>query len=276
MDLLQSLLYGLLSGVSEFMPISSFGHQAMLRRLFGASYWDPAMDLFVHMALCLAALLVFRGNIDGYIREIGLRQHRSRKRRSFSDPKRTYEIRLLMTASIVMLGVLLFSAWARNLEAKPLFTCMFFIMNGVALFIPDYIRQTNKDARMLSGFDGMLIGLVSGLRIFPGLSGVGMGLSVALLRGAEKKQALNWSLMLCIPALLMLCFFDLIGIFTVAGFSVSFIGFLGYLLAAIGAAVSGYAILIFARFLIAHTGLGGYACYCWGMAIMTFILYLIS
>ena len=65
MDLLQSLLYGLLSGVSEFMPISSFGHQAMLRRLFGASYWDPAMDLFVHMALCLAALLVFRGNIDG-------------------------------------------------------------------------------------------------------------------------------------------------------------------------------------------------------------------
>ena len=88
MDLLQSLLYGLLSGVSEFMPISSFGHQAMLRRLFGASYWDPAMDLFVHMALCLAALLVFRGNIDGYIREIGLRQHRSRKRRSFSAHRR--------------------------------------------------------------------------------------------------------------------------------------------------------------------------------------------
>ncbi len=276
MNLLQSLIYGLISGVSEFMPISSLGHQSVLRILFGASQWDPVMDLFVHVALCMTALFVFRGNIEGYVREMGMRQRRGRKRRSYADPRRTYEIRLLITAGVVMLAVLLFTAIARSLEAKPLFTCLFFILNGIMLFIPDYVRQTNKDARMLSGFDGLLIGAASGLRIFSGVSGVGMGLSVALLRGADKKQALNWALMLCIPALLMMCFFDIIGIFTVAGLSVTFIGFLGYLFAAIGAAVGGFAILFFVRFLIAHTGFGGYACYCWGMAILTFILYLIS
>lgn len=276
MNLLQSFIYGLLSGVTEFMPISSFGHQTMLRRLFGASYWDPVMDLFVHMALCVTALFVFRSNIDGYIREMGLRQQRGRRRRVYSNPRYTYEVRLLITATITMFAVLLFTAAARNLEANPLLVCLFFVINGIMLFIPDYVRQTNKDAKMLSRFDGVLIGLGSGLRILPGISGVAMGLSVATLRGADKKQALNWMLILCIPALVMLCFFDFIGIFTVAGFTVSFMGFLGYLLAAVGAAVSGYAILVFVRFLIVHTGTGGYACYCWGMAIMTFILYLIS
>ena len=189
MNLLQSLLYGLLSGVSEFMPISSFGHQSVLRILFGAAQWDPVMDLFVHISLCLTALFVFRGNIEGYVREMGIQQHRSRKRRSFADPRRTYEIRLLITASVVMLGGLLLTALGRNLEAKPLLTCLFFVANGIMLFIPDYVRQTNKDARMLSGFDGLLIGAASALRIFSGISGVGMGLSVALLRFFPREAA---------------------------------------------------------------------------------------
>ena len=275
MNLIQSFLYGLLSGVSEFLPVSSFGHQTMLRQLFGVSQWDPVMDLFVHLALCLTLAFTFRNSIDLYRKELDGSQNR-RRRRAFSDPKRTYEIRLLLTSGICMLVVMLFTAAARGAETNPLLTCMFFLVNGIVLFIPDYMRQTNKDASMLSGFDGLLIGLASGLRIFPGISGVGMGLSAAVIRGADKKQALNWVLLLCIPALAMLCIFDLIGIFTVAGLTVSFGGFLGYLLAAIGSAVGGYFTIVLARFLISHSGFSGYACYCWGMSVMTFIFYLIS
>lgn len=276
MNLLQCIIYGLITGISELLPVSSLGHQTMLRQLFGASSWDPVMDLFVHLSLCLTLVFTFRNSIELYRKELDGSRNRSRTRRAYADPKRTYEIRLLITAGISMLVVMLFTAAARGTQSNPLLTCLFFLINGVVLFIPDYIRQTNKDASMLSGFDGLLIGLTSGLRVFSGISGVGMGLSAAVLRGADKKQALNWMLMLCIPALAMLCIFDIIGIFTVADISITFIGFLGYLLAAVGAAVSGYFTIVLARFLISHTGFSGYACYCWGMAILTFIFYLIS
>ena len=162
------------------------------------------------------------------------------------------------------------------ITAVIVLVCLFFIVNGIMMFVPDYLRQTNKDASMLSGLDAVLVGLVSGLRILPGFSGMGMGLSLAVCRGADKVQALNWVLTLCAPALIMLCLFDLIGIFTVAGLTVTFMGFLGYLLAAIGAMVGGYLTIMLIRFLIANTSFTGYACYCWGMAMLIFILNLIS
>ncbi len=276
MNLLQNIIYGLVSGLSEFLPVSSFGHQVMMRNLFGVSQWDPVRDLFVHLALCFMLFFTLHGVIDGYRKELSGTRYRNRRRHGYTDQRRTYEIRLLIVSAISMLIMLLFTAAARGIADNPLLICLFFILNGIVLFLPDYMRQTNKDASMLSGFDGLLMGVASGLRIFPGFSGFGLGLSVAVFRGADKKQALNWMLVLCIPALLMLCVFDLIGIFTVSELSVTFLSFLGYLLAAISAAVSGYFTIVLMRFLISHTGFGGYACYCWGMAIMTFIIYLIS
>lgn len=276
MKILQSLIYGIISGISEFLPISSFGHQALIRKLFGASGWDPVMDLFVHLALLGTVVFVFWGTFASYQREYSISKRRSRNRRNFTTSKRTYELRLLFTAGIFMLLVLLLTALGRKTEENALLTCLFFLLNGVALFVPDYLRQSNKDASMLSGFDALLIGIASGLRVLPGFSGVGMGLSVAVSRGADKTQALNWMLILCAPALIMLCLFDLIGIFTVTGLSVTLLSFIGYILAAFGAVIGGYFTLMLVRFLIANSSFTGYACYCWGVAMLVFILNLIS
>lgn len=274
MNLLQSIIYGIISGISEFLPISSFGHQALMRRLFGVTGWDPVLDLFVHLALLGTILFSFWGTFSGYQRE--MISSRRRSRRNHGTSKRTYEWKLLFTASIAMLIVLLLTTLGREIEGNGLLVCLCFVLNGIMLFIPDYMRQSNKDADMLSGLDGILIGLISGLRIFPGFSGVGLGLSVAVMRGADKTKALNWMIMLCAPALALLCLFDFIGIFTVAGLTVTFVGFLGYLIAAVGAAIGGYFTLILIRFLIAHSGFTGYSCYCWGAAMLIFIINLIS
>ena len=106
MKILQSLIYGIVSGISEFLPISSFGHQALMRKLFGAPGWDPIMDLFVHLALLSTVVFVFWGTFTGYQREYSLSQRRSRTRRNNSASKRTYELRLLVTAGIFMLLML--------------------------------------------------------------------------------------------------------------------------------------------------------------------------
>ena len=57
---LQSLLYGLISGLTEIFPVSAQAHQALVMQLFGRSQREPLRDLFVHIALIAALLTAAR------------------------------------------------------------------------------------------------------------------------------------------------------------------------------------------------------------------------
>ena len=274
MDILKSFIFGLVSGISEYMPVSSLGHQELMRQLLGLSSENPILDLFTHVGVLMAAVYLSWNTLEGYRMEYYASGARSRRR--YSNPKRTYELRLLITALIPMLLILLFSFWGRSTANHSLLVCLFFILNGIMMYLPDYLRQSNKDASYMSGFDGLLLGLASGLRILPGFSGLGMGLSVTVMRGADKAEAFNWSMILTIPALLLLCILDIVGIFTAAGLAISLMNFIGYFLAAVGAFVGAYGAILLMRFLIINTGFSGYALYCWGIAMLMFILFLIS
>lgn len=275
MNLIQSLIYGIVSGISSFLPVSSYGHQVLLRQIFGATYPDPLTDLFVHLSLLSAVLICYRSNLKILTRDLSANRRRTRSRAGRQDHRRTYEIRLLITAAIAMLVVLLFSSFGRKTEGNLLLVCLFFVLNGMILYVTDHLSQSNKDASQMTALDAVLMGLFGGLSIFPGLSRTGACMSLAVGRGSDKSHALNWAVMLSIPALILLALFDFAAIFT-AGLTFSFVSVLGCFLAAVGAFVCGYAAMMIMRFLVVNTGFAGFACYSWGMAILTFILYLIA
>ena len=274
MNILQSLLYGIISGVSEFVPISSYGHQVFLRRVFGQEQWDPLLDLMVHIGLLLAVIVSCRAALSGYIQEFSGSKHR--RRINVTNQRRTYDLRFLISASIVMLAVLLFNRSTAGLEGNFLWLCGFFVINGIVFYVLDHMRHANKDSSQMSGMDAILTGFLGGLSIFPGISRVGMCLAAAVGRGAEKSIAYNWALILSVPALMLLILFDLIGLFITLGFVITFIGFLYSVLAAIGAFTVGYLIIMFMRLMIVNSGFTGYACYCWGAAMLTFVMYLVA
>lgn len=274
MNLLQSLLYGLISGLSEFTPVSTSGHQALLRKLFGAPGRNPLLDLLVGVGLLIAVYLHCRSLLMSYSRQ--LRGNPRRRRGNIPTARRTYDLRFLFFAGIAMLALLLFRGAAGSTEQKPLYLCLFFVLNGIVLYAVDHMRQSNKDAGMLSGMDAIFTGLMGGLSIFPGFSRLGMNLSAAVARGADRTLAYNWALVLGIPALTLFMLFDFIGLFTVAGFVISLTGVLYAFAAAIGAFAGGYLVISLMRMMIVNTGFSGYACYCWGVAMLNFILYLIA
>ena len=274
MNWLQSLLYGIISGLAEFVPISSYGHQVFLRRVFGQEQRDPLMDLLVHIGLLLAVMVSCRSALAGYIQEFS--GTKRRRRINVRNQRRTYDLRFLIAASLVMLAVLLFNRSTVALEGNFLWLCGFFVINGIVFYVLDHMRHANKDSSQMSGMDAILTGFMGGMSIFPGISRVGMCLASAVGRGAEKSVAYNWALILSVPALMLLILFDLIGLFVTAGFAITFIGFLHSVLAAIGAFVFGYLIIMFMRLMIVNSGFAGYACYCWGAAMLTFVLYLVA
>lgn len=274
MVVLKNLFYGIISGLSAFLPISSRGHQGLFRALFGISHADPLLDLMVHVALVAVAVFSARSTLDGFRKDFRDASRRGRHRRSSASIARTYELRLLMTAAIPMLAMLLI--WGNRSDASALWLGVWFIINGIILFVPDYLLQSNKDAGKMAGIDGILIGIFSGLSAIPGISGIGAGMSMAVARGAEKKHAYNWMIILSIPALIVLCFFDAIAIFAASRLSVTAVSIISYLCAMIGAFISGYAAVMIMRFLTVRISNSGFAYYSWGVSMLIFILYLIT
>ena len=275
MNFWQNLLYGIVSGITEFTPVSSGGHQVLMRKLFGVSQANPLLDLLVHLGLLMAVFASCRSVLLGYVGHLRAgRIHRSR--RSAESARRTYDLRFLIPASVAMLLLLVFRDFGNRLVNDTLILCLFFLANGLVLYVVDHLPHGNKDSSRMSALDSILTGVLSGMSVLPGISRLGMSLSVAVGRGADKVHAYGWALSLCVPALILFIFLDLLGVITVAGISYSFVSLVGYVFAAVGAFAGGYLIIMLMRFMLVNTGFSGYALYCWGVSILTFILYLIA
>ncbi len=272
MSLFQSIIYGLISGLSELLPVSSQANQSILMCLFGVESREPLRDLFVHAAILLAVFTGCKAVIARIHRERSVTS-RTRRRRNITDS--TYELRLIRTATIPMLIVLLLYISTRKLESNMTSIALFLLINGILLIVPEHSRQANKDARSMSGLDSILMGILGGLSAFPGISRIGTISSYALLRGADKQKVVNWAFLLSIPALLLMCLLDFVYMFTAGIGSISFWIICGYILSALFAYIGAYLSIMFIRFLTVRTGYSGFAYYCWGAALFSMILYLI-
>lgn len=262
MNLLEAFLYGLLSGFAEILPVSAAAHQELLRRVFGLDTAANGVDLMVHFAVL--AVLIYSAVPE-------LKQLRTVSVRGRS-PRPGADLRLVRVAAVPLLLGFLGIRYVRFLgEQLPLLALML-LVNGLILYLPSRMLRGNKDARAMSGWDGLLLGIGGIAGIVPGLSRTGALLSVASARGADRQHGLKWALILSVPALTVLCLMDIAALISV-GSGVS-VGFLGALLALTGAAVGCYFGVKFLRYLSVKAGFSGFAFYCWGAALFAFVMYL--
>lgn len=274
MSLFESILYGLVSGLAEFLPVSSQGHQAIMMRLFGLDHRDPVRDILVHIGILLALLTACRSLFSHLRREQALSKHIRRRNRTY-ERKGIYDLRLIKTAAVPMLvGMLVYIA-VRGYEFRPIQLALFFVLNGIILIIPEYMAHGNKDARAMTGWDGILMGLSALIYSLPGVSRVGTMSAIVTARGADRQTALNWILALSMPALVMYIGFDIVNLI-IQGFDpISFLVILGYILSAAAAFGGGYFGIVIIRYLTVQIGYTGFAYYSWGAAMFSFVLYLI-
>ena len=126
----------------------------------------------------------------------------------------------------------------------------------------------------MSLLDSYLIGIAGALSAFPGISRIGSSTSVAYARGAVRQNALNWALLLSIPALVALMGMDILNIITNISAVNFWSSFLYYILAAGSTYIGGCFGILLMKFLTVRTGFSGFSYYSWGAALFTFILYL--
>lgn len=272
MNMWESLIYGLISGLTEFLPISSRGHQAVLKTLFGVTHAEPLRDILIRISFLLAIII----SCGTYIEKLRRDQKSGRRARRVRhmDSSTAYDLQLIKSAGMPMLIVMLFAGLAGSASGNLAFIALFFVINGLILYIPEHLAHSNKDASKMSALDGFLIGVCSALSIFPGISRIGCAMSCGIWRGADRQKVLNWVLILSIPAIVLWIAFDFISIFSVGIGYFTFHVFLGYLLSAVAAFLSACSGIYIMRFILQRSDISGFGYYCWGMAMLSFILYL--
>ena len=269
MNLLQSIIYGFVSGLSEFMPTSSRGHQQILLQLFGCQK-DPLMDLFVHMTLLASLYFGARNLVDAFMRERRIAIRRSRN----TVANHSYIYPFIRTASIALVLVYVLLTYTCPSEYSFLNLALFCLINGILLFIPDRMIQGNKTLQHMSVLDSVLMGTAGALSVFPGFSRIGVANAYVVGRGADRQQAFNWVILLSFPAVALLILLDIIALFT-GNLSITFMKVLGYLFAVISSYIGGYLSVSLTRFLAVKIGFSAFSYYAWGMALFAFVLYLI-
>ena len=267
----ESFIYGVISGISEFLPISSEAHRAIYLRLIGDA--DHALlRLMTHMGALLALLISCWPMISKLNRERSIAAVNKKRRKRAPDTKSLTDIRFTRIASLALVIVFILYSAVYDLHERLWILAGFLIVNGILLYIPQFLPAGNKDSRSLSSLDSILIGLSGGFGVVPGLSRVGLSTSTGLLRGADKRYALDAALLLSIPALIVLLIIDFFGIFSAAG--VTFLGVLSCFTAGITSFFSAFFGIYIMRFLAVRVGFSGFAYYSWGLSLFSFILYL--
>lgn len=273
MNWFASILYGLVSGITEILPVSSQAHGTLLMKVFGAGE-DPLLRLLVHTAIWEALYLSLRNHVDLMLQERDLSRIPPKRRDRQPDPIPLFDLRLTRSALIPMLlgfGVYpLLMSWQTDLSKAAIGL----LLNGLILYLPSRMRSGNKDSRSMTGLDGLLLGISGALAVFPGVSRIGAVASAALSRGAEKEHALRWSLLLSQAALMGIIGFDAYGLLQTGVDPLTIPAVLSYALSTAAAFFGAAAGIRGMRFLAVHTGFSGFAYYSWGAALFAFLMYL--
>lgn len=272
----QSIFYGFVSGLMDILPVSAQVHRMLLLKFFGADGRSDLMMLMIHLGITAALYMCCTAHIVRMTRAKRLSRIPKKRRKRPLDVKSLMDLSMLKTMLLPVILALLLMQYTGNLRKNLLLSAVFLFLNGLILYAPQFLPTGNRDSRTLSRVEGLLMGLGGGIGILPGVSSMGAATSIASVCGVEQGYGLNMALLMNLFVNIGYMVHDVIGIFGGGAGTVTFAIVVRYLLTGIvafGGTLLGVRIL---RRLAENQGYSLFGLYCFGLALFTFILNLIS
>lgn len=278
MDLspIEHLIYGFLSGLSEILPVSARAHSILILKVLGAEKMGGLPVLMIHLAILTALYVSSQGQLIKMSRANKLSRIPKKKRKRPLDIRSLMDLRFLYTMLIPVILVLLLYRQITKVAFSLLVISALMFLNGIILYIPQFLPGSNKDARSLSRVEGLLMGLGGTLSVLPGLSGIGASVSAGSICGVERSYALNMTLILDMAYIAGLIIYDVWDIVAFGFGAISIQWVIFYILAAVAAFISTMIGVRIMRSLAAGSGYHIFSYYCWGIALFAFILNLMA
>ncbi|MCI5071828.1 undecaprenyl-diphosphate phosphatase [bacterium] len=206
MTLLGAFFMGLLQGLTEFIPVSSSGHLAILDLMFDQEA-PLFLDVFVHLATLLATLIVFRVQCLKLLRackQLPVYCIQSLKQKQWLPTHDTHLHFLgLVTISFFVTGclALLIKDHIEFIGQKPILLACLFILNGFILLSSRYAPIGRKNIKQLNLRDSIWVGLAQAFAVLPGISRSGSCIATLMHLKAERKLVGDYAFILSIPTI---------------------------------------------------------------------------
>lgn len=206
MDILQSVVLGVVQGITEFLPISSTAHLILTPLFLG--WKDPGLtfDVALHVGTFLAVAAYFRQDIALMIRG-GLS---SLRRPNFAeDPyQRLAWLTVIGCVPAGIVGILFEKAIETTLRSPYVIAGT---LSGVALLLllAEFVGKRDRDVKHLTLRDALLIGIAQACALIPGVSRSGATMTMGMFSGLSREASARFSFLLGVPIIFASCLFKL-------------------------------------------------------------------
>jgi undecaprenyl-diphosphatase len=257
-QLIKTIILGIIQGFTEWLPISSTGHLKIVERFlqFSSPQDSLIFDFALHIGTLIVVILFFRREIKGILSALVRLDFKT-------ENGKLIPLIIAGTIPAIAVGLSLEIIAKEQMSQNLVLIAIAFILCGAIL----YLSKIGKEEADEIGFSmAIIIGVVEGIAIIPGLSRSGLTIAAALLLGLKCEKAFKFSFLLSIPAIIGAIgytFFTEYNALASAGLGLTEV-FVGVLVAMI----VGYAALKMLWKILAVKKFHFFAFYCWLMGVL--------
>ncbi len=252
--MLNAAFWGLVQGLTEFLPISSSGHLVLIPALLGIDEPDLATSALLHVGTLVAVIWFYRSDVAGLIRT-----PRS------DHSKRIWFLLLLGTVPAAVVGLTL-DGPIEIIFSEPGFVAIALIMTGLVLALSSMFQPGERTLEEGRRGDAIIVGLAQALALIPGVSRSGTTITAGLVQGFSRLEAARYAFLLGVPAIAGAGLLQGIELVDRGGFEPTL------LVGMAVAAVTGYFAIGALVRLLGRSGLAPFAIYCIGFGTVSLFL----
>ena len=275
MTLSFSVFSGLIQGLAEFLPISSSGHLSICQNIFAMADAESitAFNVLLHAGTLIAVFIVYWRDIfalvPAFFTLCGKIFHGKFRFKHYSANERLLVLMVIATLPLIFIALTGLDDYLEMVNGCLWAIGTILIFNGFVLLLSDRVGRQNKDISELKPLSALGVGLCQMMALLPGLSRSGSTITGGLLTGLRREDAVKFSFLLSIPAILGACVLELPELFS--GESAVAQGQWGvYLAGAAVAAIVGVGAMKLLQYISRKANFSGFSFYCF--AVGTFAI----
>ncbi len=238
----QSIILGIVQGVTEFLPISSTAHLRIVPALFGWNDPGTAFSAVLQFGTMFAVIIYFWKDLSevyGALLNDLLSFDRKKPLLRRHESKTAFWI-LLGTVPICVFGLLFKDQIEKGMVRNLNIISFYLIFFGLLLFFGELISKQSRSISKINVLDVILLGLTQSFALIPGVSRSGVTLFAGLLLGFKRTDAARFSFLLSLPAVFLSGLLELNTLCHAVKTSVENVIWIDLLVGVICAFISGY------------------------------------
>ena len=194
MSALETLILGIVQGLTEFLPVSSSGHLELVKAIFGNDYEQQQgllVTVTLHAATAFSTIFVFRKDIVMILSDLLLFKR---------GESLNFSLKIILSMiPAVIIGLFFEDFIASLFVGKIALVAVMLMITALLLFLADRVNENNKELNYSNTF---YIGVIQAIAILPGISRSGATIALAVLLKIDRKKAARFSFLMVIPLIL--------------------------------------------------------------------------